>query len=264
MTPGTPGQTIDLNCDMGELPELVASGAEQRMMLHVSSVNVACGAHAGDELTMEATVRAAAARGCTIGAHPSYPDRESFGRKTMALSPDELARTIDVQIARLAAVVARCGAKLAHVKPHGALYNEAASDVTLARAVAEGVARRAAEFRAGRPVLVGLAGSRALQIYASAGFRVIAEAFADRRYEADGQLRSRALPGALLTDPEEAAAQALSIARDGIVTAYGGAPVRLEAETICIHGDTPGAVSVAVSVVSRLRAAGIAIASPAP
>jgi UPF0271 protein len=269
---GPAARSIDLNCDMGEMPDLIADGTQEALMLHVSSVNVACGGHAGDEAMMEATIRAALARGRAIGAHPSYPDRENFGRKAMAMPPEEVSRTVREQIARLQAVAARCGASLAHVKPHGALYNQAAHDETLARAVAEGVAR----FEAGLPgatlpgpgllgcdlLLVGLAGSPALAIYARAGFRVLAEAFADRRYEADGRLRSRTLPGSLLTDPGEAAAQALAIARDGIVTAFDRSTVRLQADTLCIHGDTPGAPRIAAAVASRLRDAGFAIAPP--
>lgn len=248
---------IDLNCDMGEMPDLIADGTQESLFLHITSVNVACGAHAGDDATMEATVRAALERGCAIGAHPSYPDRENFGRQPMALPPEEVSRTIHDQIARLSAIAERCGATLSHVKPHGALYNQAAHDETLAHAVADGVARLNPNL-----LLVGLAGSPSLEVYTRAGFRVLAEAFADRRYEPDGRLRSRALPGSLLIDPEEAAAQALSIARDGRVTAFDGAVVRVRADTLCIHGDTPGSPRIAAAVAARLRDAGIAIATP--
>jgi len=248
---------IDLNCDMGEMPDLIADGTQDALLQSVTSVNVACGAHAGDEATMEATVSAALARGCAIGAHPSYPDRENFGRRPLAMPPEEVMLTVCDQIARLSAVAIACGATLLHVKPHGALYNQAAHDESLARAIAAGVARFSPDL-----LLVGLAGSPSLEVYRSAGFRVLAEAFADRRYEADGRLRSRTLPSSLLTDPEEAAAQALSIARDGVVTAFDGSSVTLRAETLCIHGDTPGAPRIAAAVAARLSEAGIAIAAP--
>lgn len=248
---------IDLNCDMGEMPELIADGTQDALLRSVTSVNVACGAHAGDEATMEATVSAALARGCAIGAHPSYPDRENFGRRPLALPPGEVTLTVCEQIARLAAVASACGATLLHVKPHGALYNQASHDEGLAFAIAAGVARFSPDL-----VLVGLAGSPSLEVYRRAGFRVLAEAFADRRYEADGRLRSRTLPSSLLTDPEEAATQALSIARDGVVTAFDGSSVTLRADTLCIHGDTPGAPRIAAAVAARLRAAGITIAPP--
>ena len=246
---------IDLNCDMGEMPELIADGTQEALLLHVSSVNVACGAHAGDEATMEATVRAALARGRAIGAHPSYPDRENFGRRSMVLPPDEITRIVRDQIAVLAAIAERCGATLSHVKPHGALYNQASHDEPLSRAIAEGVARIAPDL-----ALVGLAGSPSLETYRRAGFRVLAEAFADRRYEADGRLRSRALTSSLLTDPEEAAEQALRIARDGEVIAFGGTRVALRADTLCVHSDTPGSPAIAAAVAGRLREAGFAIA----
>jgi len=249
---------IDLNCDLGESSERIADGTEGEILRYVTSVNVACGAHAGDDATMEATVRAALRHGRAIGAHPSYPDREHFGRRALALPPDEVSRTVHDQVARLAVIAARCGAALSHVKPHGALYNQAAHDERLARAVAEGVAR----FDPGL-LLVGLCGSPALEIYARAGFRVLGEAFADRSYESDGRLRSRDLPRAVLTDPEEAAAQALSIARDGVVTAFDGTPLLIAPGTLCLHGDTPGAARIAAAVAARLRAAGIVIAPPA-
>lgn len=246
---------IDLNCDMGELPAQIADGTQEALMAHVTSVNVACGAHAGDEATMQATLRAAVARGLAVGAHPGYPDRAGFGRQPLALTPEEIATTVHQQIARLAAIAARCGTRLRHVKPHGALYNQAADDTALARAIAEGVQR----FERGL-LLVGLAGSPSLQEYARAGFEVAAEAFADRRYEPDGSLRSRGLPDALLTDPQDAAEQALLIARDGVVMASDGARVAIQADTLCVHGDTPGAASIAAAVAARLRAAGIRIA----
>jgi len=245
-------RTIDLNADVGELPELAS--VEEELLEVVTSVNVACGGHAGDEASMERVVRAALARGVAIGAHPSYPDRMGFGRRAMSLPGGLLAGTVAEQVASLLEVAGRCGARLSHVKPHGALYNAAAKDVGLARAVAEGVARVAPGA-----VLVGLAGSRMLEAFAGAGFRVAGEAFADRSYEPDGSLTPRGRPGALKETPEAAARQALSIALDGEVVAVDGARVPLNARTICLHSDTPGAPAFARAIAERLRAAGVVL-----
>jgi UPF0271 protein len=254
--------TIDLNADMGEMPELVADGTEAVIMECLSSVNVACGAHAGDAATMQATVRAALDRRLSIGAHPGYPDPEHFGRRPLRLPLATVAASVAEQVARLDALLAREGGALTHVKPHGALYNQAAGDAALAEAIARGVAD-ALGARAAGILLVGLAGSVALLAWEGLGFRVAPEGFVDRRYEADGTLRSRALPGALLTDPEEAAVQALSLARDRSVMAHGGARVAVEATTLCLHGDSPGAARCAAVVAARLRAGGISIVGPA-
>jgi UPF0271 protein len=254
-------RTIDLNCDMGEIAALIEDGTQDALMEHVTSVNVACGGHAGDDDTMAATVAAARWRGLAVGAHPGYPDRAHFGRRALALSPDAVAASVEEQVARLRDVAARLGVRLGHVKPHGALYNQAAGDPALALAIARGVDRALVGAASGI-VLVGLAGSRCLEVWAREGYAVAPEAFADRRYEADGTLRSRALPGALLDAPEDAAAQALALARDGAVTALDGRRVAVAATTLCIHGDTPGAVAIAVAVARRLAAAGVVVAGP--
>lgn len=248
-------RTIDLNADVGELGELAS--VEGELLEVVTSVNVACGGHAGDEASMERLVRAALARGVAIGAHPSYPDRAGCGRRAMRLPGELLAGTVAEQVAALLEVAARCGACLSHVKPHGALYNAAAKDPGLARAFAEGVARVAPGV-----VLVGLAGSEMLGVFAGVGFRVVGEAFADRGYEPDGTLTPRGRPGALKETPEEAAIQALSIALDGEVVAAGGARVRLHAQTIGLHSDTPGAPAFARTIAERLRAANVVLRAP--
>jgi UPF0271 protein len=196
-------------------------------MVLITSANIACGGHAGDDRTMERTVRLALAAGVRMGAHPGYADRANFGRLAIAMPPDALAESVYAQIARLDEVVRRVGGALVHVKPHGALYNVAVGNAEVARAIAEGAARWNP-----RATLVGLAGSAMLDVWRAMGMAVAGEAFADRRYEPDGTLRSRQLPGALITDPQEAAAQALRFAREGF------------AETICVHGDTPGAVAI--------------------
>ena len=243
---------IDLNADVGELPGL--ADVEEELLGIVTSVNVACGGHAGDEASMERVVLAALARGVAVGAHPSYPDREGFGRRAMVIPDAELAAAVAAQVAALLSVTRRLGARLAHVKPHGALYNAAAKDPSLARSVAEGVARVAPGV-----VLVGLAGSAMLDVFGKAGFPVAGEAFADRGYEADGSLTPRGRPGALKETPEEAAAQAVSIATRAEVIATDGARVAVDARTLCLHSDTPGAVAFARAVAARLRDAGVEV-----
>ncbi len=247
-------KAIDLNCDMGESPEAIADGTQEALMPYLSSVNIACGGHAGDEHTMAATIEQALRHGLAIGAHPGYADRGHFGRRELELSAQEIAGLVAGQIERLAKLAAERGARISHVKPHGALYNQAARDARIARAIADGVARWGQDA-----VLVGLAGSAMLDVFRDAGFRAAGEAFADRRYQAGGRLRSRNLPDALITDPDEAAAQALRIAQGGAAMTGGGAEVAVEAQTICIHGDTPGAASLAAAVAGALRKAGIQI-----
>jgi UPF0271 protein len=221
--------TIDLNCDMGELPD---AALEEALMAHITSANVACGGHAGDAATMLRTVEMARRHGVAVGAHPGYPDRANFGRVEMALSPEQIAQTVYAQIGALAAIAGQ----LAHVKPHGALYNVAAKNPEVARAIGEGVARFGQDL-----VLVGLAGSAMLDVWRDMGFRTAAEGFADRRYEPDGSLRSRKFAGALFTEPSAAAAQALRLVSEGHV------------QTICVHSDTPGALEILAAVAAAVR-----------
>jgi UPF0271 protein len=243
---------IDLNADVGELPGL--AGVEEELLGVVTSVNVACGGHAGDEASMERVVLAALARGVAVGAHPSYPDREGFGRRAMAMSAAELSAAVAAQVSALLSVTRRLGARLVHVKPHGALYNAAAKDPSLALSIVEGVARVAPGV-----VLVGLAGSAMLGVFEKAGLPFAGEAFADRGYEADGSLTPRGRPGALKGTPEEAAAQAVSIATRGEVVATDGARISVSARTLCLHSDTPGAAAFARAVAARLGEAGVEI-----
>jgi 5-oxoprolinase (ATP-hydrolysing) subunit A len=227
--------TIDLNCDLGELDD---SALEEALMRHITSANVACGRHAGDAASMERTVKLARRYGLAVGAHPGYPDRANFGRVEMALTTEEIARTVSEQVLALAEVAG----ELTHVKPHGALYNVAARNAEVARATGEGVRRVD-----GRLVLVGLAGSVMLDVWREMGLRTAAEGFADRRYEPDGTLRPRKFADALITDPAEAAAQAVRLAHAG------------RAETICIHSDTPGSPGIVAAVAEGLRQAGVAL-----
>ncbi len=245
-------RTIDLNADVGEIPELAR--IEETLLDVVTSVNVACGGHAGDAASMERVIRAALERGVAVGAHPSYPDRKGFGRRTMRLSLEEVSSAVAGQVAAFLEVAQRCGTRLAHVKPHGALYNAAAKDEALARAIAEGVARVAPGV-----LLVGLAGSVMLQGFSEEGFPFAGEAFADRGYEPDGSLTPRERSGALKESAEEAAEQAVSIAVRGEVVASHGEPVAVDARTICLHSDTPGAAAFGRAVAARLREAGVEI-----
>ena len=245
---------IDLNCDMGEIPEAIADGTQEALMRSITSANVACGGHAGDEQTMRATIQQALRAGVAIGAHPGYPDRENFGRLELKMAPKEVAESVFQQVRALAQVAESCGARLVHVKPHGALYNQAVRNRELASAIAEGVARWRRDV-----VLVGLAGSPMLEVFREAGFTVAAEAFADRRYEPDGTLRSRKFADALIRDPKEAARQALGMVERGVVTASDGSGVAVAAQTICIHGDTPGASTIAAEVARTLREKGVTL-----
>jgi UPF0271 protein len=243
---------VDLNCDLGELPEMLADGTQEALMLQITSANVACGGHAGDPRMMHETIEQALRANVAVGAHPGYEDRANFGRLELSLSPDEIAASVHKQLLALAAIAEACGAHIGHVKPHGALYNQAARDPEIAKAITAGVRRWRSDV-----VLVGLAGSRTLAEFSAAGFTVAAEAFADRRYEADGSLRPRKFRDALLSHPIEAAAQALRIVQQGNVVASNATVVALQADTICIHGDTPGAAKIAEAVRQALREAGI-------
>jgi UPF0271 protein len=215
---------MDLNCDMGELED---AAHEAALMEYITSANIACGAHAGDETTMERTARLALARGVHIGAHPSYPDRANFGRTEIVMSEADIEAAVRGQIERLEAVVRKLGGRVEHVKPHGALYNVAARNEAVARAIGRAVIG----WNRGATVF-GLLGSRALEVWREMGLLVAAEAFADRRYEPDGSLRPRKFSDALITNPSEAAAQAARFAVEG------------KAQTLCVHGDTPGAVEI--------------------
>lgn len=246
--------TIDLNCDMGEIPEAIADGTQESLMPSLSSVNIACGGHAGDEQTMRATVQQALRWKLAIGAHPGYPDRENFGRFELKMSPQAVADSVFEQVRTLARIAESCGAQVVHVKPHGALYNQAVRDAELAQAIADGVARWN-----NKVLLMGLAGSPMLEVFEKAGFRVAAEAFADRRYEPDGSLRSRKFEDSLLKNPVDSARQAVRIVEQKSVIASDGSEVPLRAQTICIHGDTPGAPQIATAVASALKAAGVQV-----
>ncbi|HEV8608744.1 MAG TPA: 5-oxoprolinase subunit PxpA [Thermoanaerobaculia bacterium] len=241
--------SVDLNADVGE-------GMDDASLLpYVTSANVACGMHAGDPVTMDQTVEMALSRGVRVGAHPGYPDRENFGRVLMEMSADEIENLVVYQVAALAGFVRSRGGRLTHVKPHGALYHSGAEFPDVARAIAEGVRRVGTEI-----VLVGAAGSMLIGAGQEAGLPIAEEAFADRRYRADGTLVPRGRPGAVIVDPDEAAEQAVGLARDRLVVAEDSSRLNIRADTICLHGDTPGAVEIARKIHERFRTAGIRIA----
>jgi UPF0271 protein len=247
---------IDLNADMGEGFGAWTMGADQELLAYVTSANVACGFHAGDPSVIDRTVGLALRAGVAVGAHPSHFDVRGFGRREIQASPAEIEQDVLYQVGALAAFARSHGGSLRHVKPHGALYNQAARDEALSRAIARGVARVDR-----RLVFVGLASSAPMRHAADAeGLRYAAEAFVDRAYSGDGHLVPRSRAGAVFGEPERAVAQALEIARDGRVTAADGSRVPLEADTLCLHGDNPHAVAIAREVRRALEGAGVAVA----
>ena len=239
--------SVDLNADVGE-----GVGEDLHLIPLLTSASVACGVHAGNEETMHATVALARQHGVAVGAHPSYPDREGFGRRAMTMTGVELERCVSSQLYTLAEIANAHGAPLRHVKPHGALYNTAARDA----AVAEAIARAVAAFDSSL-VLMGLAGSALISAGARAGLRTASEVFADRGYRADGTLVPRDEPGSVIQDVDAVVPRALAMVRDGAVSAVDGGRVPLVAETICLHGDTPGAAYLASRIRQALIDAGI-------
>jgi len=247
--------TIDLNCDMGESFGAWTMGQDAAVLAHVTSANIACGFHAGDPLTMQRTVAAAVRHGVAVGAHPSLPDLAGFGRREMRVTADDTYAMTLYQIGALAAVARAAGAELHHVKPHGALYNMAAKD----RALADAIASAVRDFDRAL-ILVGLANSELPRAGEAAGLTVAHEAFADRRYEADGSLMARSKAGAVIDDIDAAVAQAISIATRGEAQTPNGAQ-RIRADTICVHGDRADAATFARRLREGLEAAGLDIAA---
>jgi len=246
--------TIDLNCDMGESFGPWTLGRDEELLEHVTSANVACGFHAGDPGVMERLAHLAGSWGVALGAHPGLPDLQGFGRRAMAVAPGEAYAMVLYQTGALAAFARAAGTRLTHVKPHGALYNMAAKDPALAGAIA-----RAVRDFDGALVLVGLSGSELLRAGEALGLRVGSEVFADRAYEADGSLTPRHLPGALVEDEEQAVGRVLRMVKEGVVRSRQGQDVALRADTVCIHGDQPGAVPFARRIRRELEAAGIQV-----
>jgi UPF0271 protein len=244
------GVTIDLNCDLGE-----GAGHDAELMPLVTSANIACGAHAGDLATMRATVALALAHGVAIGAHPGLADRQNFGRREIMISPREAGELVLTQWQALAEVASAVGARVTHLKLHGALYNMTAREQALAEGVLDAVRRIEP-----RPILVCLAGSVLERLARGLGdVRVAAEVFADRTYQRDGALTPRTQPGALIEDPVVAVAQVLRMVRDGEVRATDGTEVPIRADTLCLHGDGPHAVEFARGIRKELATAGVEV-----
>ncbi|HEY3217531.1 MAG TPA: 5-oxoprolinase subunit PxpA [Candidatus Limnocylindria bacterium] len=248
-------RTIDINSDLGE-----GAGHDAEIMPLITSANIACGGHAGDERTMRTTVELARRHGVAIGAHPGYPDRANFGRLALKMDPLALIESIAGQIRSLIAIADGASAQVRHVKAHGAMYNQADRDKDIARAIASGIyddARGAGLLVFAAPRSAMLDAAKAMDL------RVAREGFIDRVYEPDGTLRSRKLPGAVHIDPKVAAAQAVGFIRDGGVRAHDGTFIKLEVETLCFHGDTPGAPAIAAAVREALAREGVEVRPPA-
>ena len=244
---------LDLNADVGE----GQPGVDAAVIPLMSSVNITCGLHAGDPSTMAATVRLALAHGVAIGAHPGYADRESLGRRPEQHSANEIRDLLLYQLGALHAIVRAEGTRLEHVKPHGALYNQAERDPELARAIIAAIRRFNPQLR-----LVGRASSAMQRAAATVGQPFVAEAFVDRRYQADGSLQFRSEPGAVLVDAGEVVAQVRSLITEGEVRASDGSRVKVAFETLCLHGDTPGAPQLAVQIREQLHGLGVGVSPP--
>ncbi|KQQ90311.1 5-oxoprolinase subunit PxpA [Aureimonas sp. Leaf324] len=251
--------SIDLNSDLGESYGAWEMGEDETMLGLVSSANVACGFHAGDPAGILRTLKSAAARGVAIGAHVSYPDRGGFGRRNMDVASEDLVADVIYQIGALKGLAAVAGTRVTYVKPHGALYNTIVSDPRQGRDVVEAILAADRSL-----VLMCLANAPLVRLAEDAGLTTVSEAFADRAYTPEGTLVSRREPGAVIHDPVVVAARMARLASAGEIEAVDGSVVRLHAQSICVHGDSPGAVSIARAVRERLMADGITISPFAP
>lgn len=238
--------SIDLNCDLGESFGAYTIGMDSAVIPYITSANVACGYHAGDPLVMQKTVAACKAHGVHIGAHPGYPDLMGFGRRNIAATPAEVKAYVQYQVGALSAFCAAAGVPLCHVKPHGAMYNMAARDESLARAICEGILEVNPKL-----TLLALSGSAMVSAAHALGLSVKSEVFADRSYQADGTLVPRSRPGAMITDEDEAIARVIRMAKEGVVRSVDGVDVPLTADSVCVHGDG----EKALAFVRRIRAA---------
>jgi 5-oxoprolinase (ATP-hydrolysing) subunit A len=242
-------QSIDFNCDLGE-----GAASDAEIIPLLSSASIACGLHAGDALLMRDTVALCLAHGVAVGAHPSYPDRENFGRREMAMTPGDIHALVLYQLGALDAIVRAAGGRLHHVKPHGALYNRAADDRAVADAIANAVHRHDPTLR-----LYGLAHSALTDAGEAAGLEVLHEVFAERRYDASGRLVPRTADGAVIEDVDAAIAQVVGMLGEGVVVARGGERVPIRADTLCLHGDRADAAAFARALRTALDASGVAI-----
>lgn len=245
---------IDLNCDMGESFAAYTLGSDEQILKHVTSANIACGFHAGDAATMKKTVRLALAHDVGIGAHPGLQDLAGFGRRNMDISPEEAYDIVVYQIGALSSFVKSEGARMQHVKAHGALYNMASVNAALSEAIAEAVYKIDPEL-----ILFGLAGGELVKAGERIGLRTASEVFADRTYQQDGTLTSRRQPDAMIKDDELAVKQVIRMAKEGKVLTQQGVDATIKAETVCIHGDGPNALSFAMNIHAMLQQSGITV-----
>lgn len=243
---------IDFNCDMGESFGMYKMGFDEEVIKHITSANIACGFHAGDPMWMRHTVNLAEEQGVAIGAHPSFPDLNGFGRRNMNATPEEVRNDITYQVGALQAFTK--GKKLQHVKPHGALYNMAVNDEALAQAICEAVLAVDSEM-----IVLALAGSRWIEIAEDMGVRVAREIFADRALNPDGTLVARSQPGSVIHDTNEVVERSLKMVTEGKGVAINGDEIEVHADSLCLHGDTPGAVEMAKALKKELEAAGVEI-----
>jgi UPF0271 protein len=241
---------MDINSDMGEINRLLDDGTYEKLMEYVTSINVACGGHAGDETMMAAMVVLAKEKGVNVGAHPSYPDRENFGRNDMNMDANELLDSVRDQIQLLVDIGTNNGVNLSHVKAHGALYNRAVIDEDIAKTIGQAIIQVDPLLK-----VMGLAGSKMLSVFDGLGLDTMAEAFADRSYESDGTLRNRKYDDALITDPNKAALQAKNMVESTVIS-FEGKAIEMNAQTICIHSDTPNAVAIAEAVREEIKRGG--------
>jgi len=248
-------KTIDLNCDMGESYGAWKMGNDAEVMRYITSANIACGFHGGDPATIRKTVALALERGVAIGAHPSLPDRQGFGRRVMQIKPQEMYDLVVYQAGAVEAFARAAGARLHHVKCHGALYNMAATDEALSEAMVRAVKDLGV-------MLYALSNSKNHAVAKKAGIPVAGEVFADRGYADDGTLAPRDLPGGLIEDPAQAVKQALAMIEQGYVTSLSGRRIPVAADTLCLHGDQPGAVAFARALRQAFSEKGISIAAP--
>lgn len=247
---------IDLNCDMGESYGRYSLGADEELMPYISSVNLAYGFHAGDPMVIQKTVQTAVKYNLAVGAHPGYPDLQGFGRRKIEMSPEEVEAMVLYQIGALWGFLRSARVEMTHVKPHGALYNQAAQDVQIANAITRSVRRFSKSL-----ILVGLAGSALIEAGLEYGLNVANEGFVERGYQADGRLVPRGMDGAIIHDPIMAARQGIHLAEDGIALHKRELTMNVKVDTLCIHGDSPNALDVARSVRSALEEAGFSIQS---
>jgi 5-oxoprolinase (ATP-hydrolysing) subunit A len=245
---------IDINCDMGESFGAYKLGRDAEVMHYISSANIACGWHAGDPMVMEQTVRMAREKGVAVGAHPGYPDLMGFGRRRMDLTPQEIENYMLYQMGALYAFTKAHGLPLQHIKAHGSLGNLAFVDLEISKAIGRAAARFSKDI-----IMVAYSGTVMVQAAKEVGVKFVEEVYADRVYNPDGTLQSRKITGSVIHDPEKAAGQALTMVREGYVAAHDGTKIKVKPESLCVHGDTPTAISILQKIREELGKASIAV-----